>query len=293
LRRLREDGAFDRESKAVQIAAYLYSKWNWEKLSIERLFSDLTNWPEYEKSLKRVKRIIKKSWPERFNRISSALKSCTKKQRDAFQAYYDIDEVPTIDAAAQALKIDRSSLNERLLNLRNRLRDEFSELSHIKRKPRSWSQSYDLLFHGFYRKSGETFQRCLVTNQKSGETKEFSKSTYDKSTYDKSTHERIGVNESKIRSWLRLRMYAPEMKAVLAGTNRGAYVVKKGGYFHHPQAWKDAYRNRDLDEAATQGSSRTKRTKNLSLRPIAHDNIPKNRIRFRLTGGLLPKRTTA
>ena len=105
---------------------------------------------------------------------------------------------------------------------------------------RSWSEECDFMLNGFYRKSGNRFRPGLWTRTKSGGTV-----AVHESVFTTERARRTAVNDGEVRAWLKLRLYSPELKAVLAGSSRGR-PVKKGEFFHHPKAWKEAECSRNL-----------------------------------------------
>jgi hypothetical protein len=227
LRRLREDGYFHGKPKDTQIAAYLLAKLYWRREQIEPGFANLISWTRFQSAAASVHRAIRKTLPERFKRIEKVKAFFSEKQLEAFDARYDIDLFPTLDEAAANLNIDRSSLNERMHSVRKKARVEFSEFKGIKRRPKSWSRECDLKLSGLYRASLDYFRAASWRNKKSNESQVVTESVHVK------TIVRTSDEVKDIKRKLRDRIYPPELKTVTASSNRGAFEVKRGGFFHH------------------------------------------------------------
>lgn len=228
LRQLREDGYFDALDIDVQIAAYLIAKGHWQEERIKTIFSAAISWERFQSAQAKVHKIISAGWPKRFARVEGVLNELTPKQYKAFETRYDIDIRPTLKMAAKTLKIDVSSLKERLQRVGAKIREEFTEFKGLKRRPFSWSRASDILLGGFFRQSLAFFRKGSWQSISIGNVKFVSSSTHDANRVI-----RTPTEVSAIRQWLDARSFRPEAKAILAGSSRGGYRVKRGEFFHH------------------------------------------------------------
>jgi len=202
LRALREDGYFDSFEWDVQIAAYLISKGHWQKYNIETFFPHVITWERFVSAQSKVHHYIGKTWPHLSSRIEVFKTTLTKKQLLAFEARYDIDLKPTLEDAAKTLNIALSSLKERLLGVKKRLRLAFPEFLHFKKSKYTKSRKTDLLYDGLYRKSkAAIFIPGVKQNLKTGIVTEIKESIHK--------NHKIYVNDEaeKIWAWLRARYY--------------------------------------------------------------------------------------
>lgn len=202
LRSLRIDGYFDSFDLDMQIAAYLISKGHWQQYNIETFFPHVITWERFISAQSKVHHHVGKTWPDLFSRIENVKRTLTKKQLLAFETRYDIDLRPTLVDSAKMLKIALSSLKERLLGVKKRLRLAFPDFLNFQKSKYTKSRETDLLYDGLYRKSkAAIFLPGIKKNMKIGiETKVTESIHNDQPIYDSGETE-------KIRAWLRSKHY--------------------------------------------------------------------------------------
>ncbi len=227
LRRLREDGYFQDFPRDVQIAAYLIAKGFWHKDQIDPGFSDMITWKRFESAAAKVNHIIRKTWPERFARVKKVKETLSKKQLEAFHTRYDIDLFPTLEESCKLLSIDRSSLNERLLNVRKKFRAEFREFHGLKRTSKKWSQASDIRDGGFSRVSLGYFRPGIWISLRTAQKKVIVESIHVKGII------RSPSEIKQIKDWSRSLVYSPELKAMTGSSKKGSCRIRKGEFFHH------------------------------------------------------------
>ena len=240
LRALREDGYFDHREPDVQIAAFLISKGHWRRHQIVDFFSQFITWERFLSAQSKVYHHIKKTRPERLKRLEALREGLSEKQLRAFDTKHDIDLMPTIKATAKKLKVAQSSLNEMLGRVKQRFREEFKELSSIRRPPKAWSQEHDFDETGLYRKSLGLLKHCPIIN--SDGTKEYLR---ESKHVDVNVHSYEGCEY--IKDELKKLDYPPELKTIIGSANRGTYEVRRGEYHHQAEErrfiklWKKIY----------------------------------------------------
>ena len=209
LRNLREKGYFEGLELDTQIAAYLISKGHWQQYNIETFFPHVMTWERFISAQSKVHHHIGKTWPELFSRIEDFKKTLTKKQSLAFETRYDIDLRPTLVDAAKILKIALSSLKERLLGVKKRLRLAFPDFSSFQKSKYTQSRETDLLYDGFYRKSkAATFLPGVKRNLKTGVETKITESIH------KNQIIYVSGEAEKIWAWLRSRYYEVQFPTI-------------------------------------------------------------------------------
>ena len=209
LRSLRESGYFDNFDLDTQVAAYLISKGHWQQYNIETFFPHVITWARFISAQSKVHHHIVKTWPDLFSRIENFKKTLTKKQLLAFETRYDIDLRPTLIDAAEMLRIALSSLKERLLGVKKRLRLAFPDFSNFQKSKYTKSRETDLLYDGFYRKStAALFLPGVKKNMKTGVETKITESIHkNHPTY-------VSGEAERIWAWLRSKYYEVQFPTI-------------------------------------------------------------------------------